>query len=152
MGQGLSHSYAVDTKEILARNLRSLMEANERLSTYRKITAAGGGSNGTLDRINRQDGNSGLNKIDPLAKVFGLKPWQLLVPNFDALNPPTLADASPLAADLAKMFDAIPDESQRRRAYAMCVQLIQFAEPAAGPASAPLEPGPMPTRKPARAR
>ena len=146
MGQGLSHSYTVDTKEILARNLRALMDANEHLCTYRKITAAGGGSNGTLDRISRQDGNSGLNKLDPLAKVFGVKPWQLLVPNFDALNPPILADASPMAADLAKMFDAIPDETQRRKAYALCVQLIQFSEPVA-PAPEPPEPSLSPKPK-----
>ena len=139
------------SNKVLSENFLALMRAHPRLWTYRLITAAGGGSNGTLDRIKRQDGNTGINQLDMLAETFRVDAWQLLVPDLDPANPPRLVDASPLAADLAKMFDAIVDEDQRRKAYSMCVQLMQFARQSAA-APAPIELVQSPTLAPSRGR
>jgi hypothetical protein len=78
------HAFRMEPKEILARNLQTLMKASSRFNTFPKITEAGGGSNGTLDRIRRMDGNAGVDKLADLGRVFGLDPWQLLTPGLEA--------------------------------------------------------------------
>ena len=107
---------------------------------------------GSASRLKAQGTSVGVDLIDKLADHFGLQPWQMLVPAFDAKLPPMLADASPMGLDLAKLLDAIPDETQRRRAYALCVQLIQFSEVPNASEPATPQSEPQPTRKPARSR
>lgn len=68
-------------RDVLAVNLKKLMAAAPALSTFPQITAAGGGANGTLDRIRRKDTSTGVDNLAPLAEAYGLAPWQLLVPD-----------------------------------------------------------------------
>lgn len=83
-------------RSILAENLKALMAARPGLGTFTEIVAAGGPSNGTLDRIRRQESGCSVDQLDLLARVFGLEPWQLLVPNLDprAKSPPRSAKPS----------------------------------------------------------
>ena len=64
------------------------------MDTFKKIVAAGGPTNGTLDRIRRMESGASIDQLDALAKIYGLEPWQLLVPNLDPTNPPMLASIS----------------------------------------------------------
>lgn len=77
-------------RTIVADNLRALMAAHPHLDTLDKITAQGGGSNGTLDRIRRGASSCRLDALADVAKVFGIEPWQLLVPRLDPHNLPRL--------------------------------------------------------------
>ena len=93
LGVGLSDNEDMprDAKDVLAANLKALMASREDRQTLTKITAAGGGSNGTLDRIRRGVGSTSLAHLQQLAASFGLEPWQLLVPQLDPENLPELA-------------------------------------------------------------
>lgn len=84
MGVGISHTSRMRPRDVLARNLKQLMAASPGLSTFPQITQAGGGSNGTLDRIRRKDANTGVDNLDPLAKVYALEAWHLLLPTLSA--------------------------------------------------------------------
>jgi transcriptional regulator with XRE-family HTH domain len=52
---------------------------------------------------------------------------------------------SPLALDLALMLDAIKSDEQRQKAYALCVQVLQFGAAQLEPA--PPAPAPQPSKK-----
>lgn len=97
----------------------------------------------TSSRLKAQETSVGLDTLDKLADYFRVKPWQLLIPGFDPDHPPGLVDASVMAQDIAKMFDKITDEEQRKRAYALIVQLVEFG--------ATLEKEPMPSSAPTQA-
>ena len=77
-------------RAIVAENLRALMAAHADLDTLEKITARGGGSNGTLDRMRRGASSCRLDALADVAKVFRLEPWHLLVPRLDPLILPRL--------------------------------------------------------------
>ena len=77
-------------RAVISENLRALMAAHPNLDTLEKITAQGGGSNGTLDRMRRGASSCRLDALADVAKVFGLEPWQLLVPRLDPHNLPRL--------------------------------------------------------------
>lgn len=83
-GVGFTQTRAMDPKTTLAQNLKKLMEVSPALDTFPKIIEAGGGTNGTLDRIRRAESAAGIDKLEPLARVFGLQAWQLLVPTLVA--------------------------------------------------------------------
>jgi hypothetical protein len=67
-------------RDILACNLRLLMQRHPELNTLPKLTARSGVSNGTLDRIRRGAVATRVDELEPLARAFGLQPWELLLP------------------------------------------------------------------------
>lgn len=71
-------------KEVLAANLESLRSASVSLHRYPHIAKAGGPSNGSLGRIALMEQSATIDAVASLAKVFGLKPWQILVPTLEA--------------------------------------------------------------------
>ena len=90
------------TRKILADNLRALMERTA-IDTFPKIIAAGGPSNGTLDRIRRQAAGTSVDNLEKLAAVYGVQPWQLLAPDMAAhftVNPTWEREAREAAAEL----------------------------------------------------
>lgn len=71
----------MNPSELLSSNLKRLRSSTSRLNRLQDITAAGGGSNGTLGRIQKGDTGVSIDALAPLAKVFGVEPWQLLAEN-----------------------------------------------------------------------
>lgn len=67
-------------RDVLASNLKLLMQRHQRLNTLPKLTEASGLSNGTLDRIRRGAVATNVDILEPLALAFGLQPWELLAP------------------------------------------------------------------------
>jgi transcriptional regulator with XRE-family HTH domain len=67
-------------RHVLSNNLKLLMQEHPPLNTIKKLTAASGISNGTLDRIRRAEGSTTVDVLEPLAAAFGLEAWELLVP------------------------------------------------------------------------
>lgn len=78
-GVGNAQTRRMRPRDVLAENLKKLMAGKPELKTFPLITAAGGGSNGTLDRIRRKTTATSIDNLEPLASVFGLEPWHLLV-------------------------------------------------------------------------
>ena len=82
---------------------------------------------GTIGRIQGNDATSvALDKIERLAAVFDVNPWDLLNPNFDPYDKTNKA-LSPKAMALAQALDQITDPIHHDRAYAMAQQVISFA-------------------------
>lgn len=84
-------------------------------------------SRSTFDRI-RNGGKIGasavsIDKLDGVAKAFGLEVWQLLVPGMDISQPPVLASeeltAPALAPEEKKLLDAFRKLSPKERDYLM---------------------------------
>ena len=105
-GWRVAHSPAM-ARDILAANLKALMAAHPRLNTLTKITAAGGPPNGVLDRIRRADSACRIDSLTQLARVFGLEPWQILVPGLDPHRLPQLEMGPDKAHELREHLDAI---------------------------------------------
>ena len=80
-------------RQIVADNLKRLMDLRPNLNTLPKIAQAGGPSNGTLDRIRRLEVGCSIDQLAKIAEVFELDAWQLLVPNLQPNNPPILLGA-----------------------------------------------------------
>lgn len=105
MGLGYCQDSRMRPRDVLAENIKKLMGATPALSTFQQITAAGGGSNGTLDRIRRKETATGIDNLEPLAGAYGVSPWQLLVPD---LRVSQGADGKPLIASPGWPFDSVP--------------------------------------------
>ena len=67
-------------RKVLAENLKLLMAQHADLGTLAKITTRSGISNGTLDRIRRAEVATTVDVLERLGAVFGIEPWELLVP------------------------------------------------------------------------
>jgi transcriptional regulator with XRE-family HTH domain len=123
-------------RDILANNLRALMESRPDMNTLPKITARSDVSNGTLDRIRRSVVATRVDELEKLGRAFGVEPWELLRPHGHA-------SLSPLAMQLGTHLDRIAkDEAMHTAAYAAAVSAIEalIAAPAAdapAPAQAP---------------
>ena len=94
-------------RDILAANLKALMAAHPDLDTLPKITKKGGPPNGTLDRMRRADAACRIDALAQVAHVFGLQPWQLLVPGLDPHAPPQLEMSAERARQMREHLEAI---------------------------------------------
>jgi len=72
------------SKEVLAINLRALMNKNEHTEGY--VHRKTGIAQSTVGRILKCESSATLESIDSLAKLYGLLPWQLLVTDLDVSN------------------------------------------------------------------
>lgn len=135
MGTCSRQTSVMKPREILAANFRKLREASTELQELRQIVAAGGGTNGSLDRIYRAITATNVDSLEPLATVYGIEPWQLLDPSLQVkkgkFGKPVVvsgtreADLSHEALEIAKMFDAMPDRRRQRKALMICIQMMQ---------------------------
>lgn len=69
-------------EQVLANNLKFLMAANPDVSTQPKLEARSGVGQSTIGRILRADGEAKIGTVKELARVFKLKPGDLLDPGF----------------------------------------------------------------------
>ena len=120
VGVGYAQNSRMRPRDLLAENLKKLMAGTPELSTFPQITKAGGGSNGTLDRIRRKTTATSVDNLEPLARVYGLEPWHLLldtlsVENGRVVGIPRHHDGpfTPEALRLAKYLDMLTDERDR---------------------------------------
>lgn len=97
-------------RETLAANLAALMRERPHLDTFKKIVAAGGPSNGSLDRIRRRKVGCSIDQLDALARVFDLQSWQLLIPDLEPNNPPVVRGASETERRLWERLDSLMRE------------------------------------------
>jgi transcriptional regulator with XRE-family HTH domain len=96
MGCGFLQTHGMEhrARNLLSKNITSLMEGHADLSTIKLLNARSGVPTGTLDRIRRGVVNAGVDHLDAIARAFDLEVWQLFVPDMDVKNPPLLASVS----------------------------------------------------------
>lgn len=144
---------AHDSKAALWQSILALMQRHYGEENLLRLSKEAHIGLGSTSRLKAQETSVGVDLIDKVAARFKLQPWQLLVPEFDADNPPELAKISPIALDVARMLDAIPDDDRKRRTYALIVQLVEFGSAARDePEQSPPESALRPTDKPAHNR
>lgn len=82
-------------RNVLAENLKALMAAStdcKSMPALERATALRGNKVGksTIDRAIKGEANLTIDNLEVIAKVFGVDPWQLLVPGMQPKNPPVL--------------------------------------------------------------
>lgn len=97
----------MSAREILTANLTALMSVSKRLNStlaIERATEENGEKVGhsTIDRAMKGKTNLSLDKIEAIARVFDLDPWQLLAPGLSPGNPPALKSVGAAEDDLYK--------------------------------------------------
>ena len=87
-------STASDTAKVLGANLRALMGSQPELSSNPKLAEKTKLGTGTISRLKNGQVDATVSTLEALAKAFDMAPWQLLVPNLDPSNRPTLQPVS----------------------------------------------------------
>lgn len=99
---------ATDSRKILWKNVQALMAhqfGKENVNGFATYVGIGVGS---VLRLRAQETSVGVEIIDKIAKRFDLEPWQLLVPNLVANNPPALvADSERMKKLLANVQKSV---------------------------------------------
>lgn len=93
-----------DPVAVVAANLQRLMD-NEKdrkrdLWTDKAVGKAATLGHGTVHRTRKGTHAIKIDNLQAIAKVFGLKAWQMLIPNIEPGNPPMLKALSPTEAKL----------------------------------------------------
>lgn len=117
-GENEASAYGITdmgTRQILAANLRALMDASPHWRstlTVEKATALRGAKVGksTIDRALKSETALTLDNVEALAKLFGLDAWQLLVPAMRPDNPPLLRSVGEAEDKLYKNLGRLVDE------------------------------------------
>lgn len=88
----IPHMEPVDSRQALWTSLSSLMKKHWGGENLTKLgREAAKSSPAQAVRMKSLTNSTGIEVIDRLAAFFGVEAWQLLVPGFDAENPPKLA-------------------------------------------------------------
>lgn len=74
----------------LATNLRSLMEASVELRSQAAVARRAGVDQRTVGRILNREHSPTVTQLERLARAFSISPWQLLVPDYDPRDPPSI--------------------------------------------------------------
>ncbi len=108
---------------ILSANLNALKSARVPLS-QKEIATKAGVDQTTVGRTLNATNAPSVDKLDGLAKAFGVQAWQLLVPEFDPARPPVLAGSNQdrRVDELIEIWAALP-EPRRRVVLALADQL-----------------------------
>jgi hypothetical protein len=75
-------------KVVLRDNVHSLMHHHWGGYAATRLSRESGVGVGTIGRINDAQTSVGIDVIEAIARVWGLEPWHLLIPNLDPGNPP----------------------------------------------------------------
>lgn len=82
------HPVRMTIRDILADNFKKLREATPSRSSPKDLIKAEVASNGTIGRISKRETGVSIDKLEPLARAYGLEVWQMLVPTLHAEKGP----------------------------------------------------------------
>lgn len=134
-------------RDVLAENFAALRAKNRALSRLPDIVKAGGGTNGTLGRIPLKTTGVSIDALEPLARVYGIEPWQLLAEGLGADKPVVAAtevQAAPLTSggQLQALYDMIPQgATEKEAAYNACFTVLMDALRKSQSVASPPTPG-----------
>lgn len=94
MNGSLCESLGMEPKEIVAANLRALMDyardtGRVELATQLGVEKASGITRTTIRGMVRGTQNTKIDVLQAVAEAFDIQAWTLLVPHLDPSNPPT---------------------------------------------------------------
>jgi transcriptional regulator with XRE-family HTH domain len=146
-GEGNNSPMSEPTKKLLAKAVTKAI--NESGMSRNAWAAAKRLDVKAVERVEKAAHNVGVDFMDKLARAIGVEPWQLIHPDdrYSAL--------SELALESARKLDSFKDSTERASAYALWVQVVEFAnrppklaEQARGnESSAPADQPPTPPRR-----
>lgn len=144
-------------RKTLAENVEKLraMRQRDTRASVRAFAAGAGLQPMKVGRVLSEKAGATVETVQQLADAFTLQPWQLLVPDFDPLKPPRLAEPafSPRALELATMYDGLQNRGLADAAAAFFeVAALGGAPEDAGATASPdhAEPSSEPTPRPAK--
>lgn len=83
-------------RDVLAENLRALKTADGTEESQSSLHRRSGVAQATIGRILSKGGeNARIETVEKLAKAYGLRAWQLLIPGMEPKNPRFLGASSP---------------------------------------------------------
>lgn len=82
-----------DIRETLAQNVLALMESR-RMTADSALAKLAGVDQKTVWRIKKKEQSLTIDKLELIARAFGLHAWQLLIPGLDPANPPVFVMSS----------------------------------------------------------
>lgn len=133
-----NNTHNIQAKGAVWNAVEKLMVAQWGRSNISRLARDSGIGLATISRLQADHQTSiGLDKVEKLAAVFQAPVWKLLDPNFDPSVGPE--DLSLKAKALGCAYDAITDPISRERAYAMCLQVLELANPPHRLPSSPAE-------------
>jgi transcriptional regulator with XRE-family HTH domain len=96
--------HEINTAAALWQNLEALMLYRYGSVNLSKLAVDCGFSQSTATRIKQQGTAVGIDRLEMIARAFGLATWQLLVPGLDPKNPPAL---QPVTQRERELYDKI---------------------------------------------
>jgi len=102
--RSLEMAHEIDTSATLWANVLSLMHEHYKEENLSRLASECGFAQSTATRIKQGKISPGLDKLDLIARRFGLSTWQLLVPGMDPKNLPTL---QPVSKQERALYDKI---------------------------------------------
>lgn len=97
-------AHEIDTNATLWANVLSLMQEHYKEENLSRLAEDCGFAQSTATRIKQGKVSPGLDKLDLIARRFGLSTWQLLVPGMDPKNLPAL---QPVSKQERALYDKI---------------------------------------------
>lgn len=113
-------------EQILADNLNALIGSHPHFNSTLKVAKQAGIGNGTVDRARRAEVSLGIDKVYALAKVFGVRPEQLLIDG-EAPQETVVDDVSAEVGSKAQLnadWNALPSDWQ----YYLCHKARELRE------------------------
>lgn len=101
-------------RNILAANIKALRAHNPDLKGQRALAKKASIGEGSVWRATKGEVGVTLDTLEALAAVFGLAPWQLLVPHLDPNNPPVVQALSPEEKRIYELFKLAARPSKSR--------------------------------------
>lgn len=78
--------------QVLSQNLDRLMQGSKEYNAQAAVARKAKVDQKTISRIIHKTNEPSLDKLERIAAVFGLQPWQMLVPGLQPEVPPQLAE------------------------------------------------------------
>jgi hypothetical protein len=97
-------AHEIDTSATLWANVQSLMLEHFKEENLSRLAKECGFAQSTATRIKQGNIAPGIDKLDLIARRFGLCTWQLLVPGMDPKNLPAL---QPVSKQERALYDKI---------------------------------------------
>lgn len=104
-------SMEMEPRQILAKNVRALMQAHPRLSTIVRLSDASGVSKGVVERMTKAESNTGVDHLMGIAKAFGIPVWSLLAKDLNPLTGETSAPW-PFEGLSPQQFEKLPERKK----------------------------------------
>lgn len=104
-------------RDVVAANIRMLMEANPHLNTNAKLAQRSGASLGTVGRVRQGKVDPGVETINQIASAFGIEGWALMVEGWTPDNPPVIRGRTETERELyerlARMVEELKTPAKR---------------------------------------